>query len=351
MSNGPTRKTSEEELNQFNVQMRADPGYQELLRSFGFDGSRPVGLSRSQQGQVENYLKSRGIPIEGGMHIDNAGNVNQKNRLVRNAAIAAGIAAGGYFAAPAIAGALGAGGAAGGAGTAAGAGSGAFAAGGTGAGLTLGGGTAAGGGGLLSTVGGLMGGGSKTGMALNLAGKLLSGGAKGSEQSRLAADSANAVRDRTSSDALSDYERNLVARGNLDVDQRKVDSATRDSGYKQALRAQALQNWTPAQRPSRIPMVTGGFNTIPQASRDFAKDFEQQAMVRALQGEKFDKLPPVQRFNPTPVKEPSLWEKLSGAAGLGLQGASAVSGLFGKNNSPNPFMVGDADGEADSDFA
>jgi hypothetical protein len=114
----PTRKTSEDTLNEWNVKLRSSPVYQNFLKSQGIDQSKPVGLSRSQQGALEKVLEANGMKVPGGMHIDQAGNLNQKNRLARNTAIAAGIAAGGYFAAPAIAGALGAGGAAGGAGAA-----------------------------------------------------------------------------------------------------------------------------------------------------------------------------------------------------------------------------------------
>ena len=70
--------------------------------------------------------------------------------------------------------------------------------------------------------------------------------------------------------------------------------------------------------------MTGSFSTVPQSSKDLARQFEQQATVRALQGEKFDSLPAIQQFTPTPVKQPSLWERLSGAAGLGLSAAGAM---------------------------
>jgi hypothetical protein len=145
----PTRSTSEYELNQFNDQLRRSPAYQQFLESIGQGHGRPTSLSRGQQGQLEAFLKAQGTPVPGGMHIDQAGNLNQKNRLVRNTAIAAGLAAGGYFAAPAIAGALG-GGAAGGAGAAGAAGAAGSAAipaaiAGIPAGVSIGGATALGG--------------------------------------------------------------------------------------------------------------------------------------------------------------------------------------------------------------
>lgn len=118
---GPTRQTSEADLNQFNVQLRSQPWYQQFFQERGLDPNN-VQLSRRQQGELEALMQANGLPLQSGMHIDQAGNLNQKNRLGRNVAIGAGIATGGYFAAPALAGALGAGGGAGGGAAAGGAG-------------------------------------------------------------------------------------------------------------------------------------------------------------------------------------------------------------------------------------
>lgn len=160
-------------------------------------------------------------------------------------------------------------------------------------------------------------------------GKLFSGGAKSSASAREQRNSDAVMQDRTRADVMGDHERALQQRAQIDMDRRKADLDTRDMGYKQALRSQYLQNWQPMQRPNGVPMVRGGFNTIPQGSRDFGKQFEQQAMVRALQGEKFDQMPAIERFQQAQMKGPSLWEKVSGAIGLGLQGAGAIGGLMG----------------------
>lgn len=98
----PNRKTNENELDTFNQNLRSQPWYQQARAGMG-EGD----LSRREQSQIEDLMRANNMQVEGGMHIDAGGNVNQKNRLVRNAAIAAGAAAGGYFAAPYIAGALG----------------------------------------------------------------------------------------------------------------------------------------------------------------------------------------------------------------------------------------------------
>jgi hypothetical protein len=103
-SMAPNRKTSEEDLNQFNLQLKSNPVYMQFMQDNGLvDQGRGVKLSRGQQGALTDRLVESGMTIPGGMHIDQAGNFNQKNRLARNTAIAAGIGVGGYFAAPYLA--------------------------------------------------------------------------------------------------------------------------------------------------------------------------------------------------------------------------------------------------------
>jgi hypothetical protein len=163
-----------------------------------------------------------------------------------------------------------------------------------------------------------------------LLGKLFSGGAKGSAEGRQKANENAILQDRMRAEEIASHERALQDRRALDMKQREMDSGARDMGYRQALRSQYLQGWTPAQRPDGIQMIRGGFNTIPQSAKDLAKDFERQALIKALQGEKFADLPALERFKPTAMKEPSMWEKVSGALGLGMQGAGAIGGMFGK---------------------
>lgn len=175
------------------------------------------------------------------------------------------------------------------------------------------------------------------GLALPAAGKLLSGGSKGMQTSRENENVGNIARDRTALDAVGERERALEERAMLELKQRELDAKTRADGYGQTLRSQYAQSWSPASRPSRVPQTSGGFNTVPQSTRDFAAQYEQQAMARALQGQKFDALPPVERFVPTAVKQPSLWEKITGAAGLGLTATAALKAAMdhaGMNEDP-----------------
>jgi len=112
----PNRGTRESSLDEWNRELRASDTYLNFMRDHGLSTDGRVKLSRAQQSALENRLRAAGTPVPGGMHIDQGGNLNQKNRLVRNAAITAGVLAGGYFAAPAIMGAMGAAGGAGAAG-------------------------------------------------------------------------------------------------------------------------------------------------------------------------------------------------------------------------------------------
>jgi len=114
----PNRQTSEPQLDLWNRQLRASPLYQRFVQQNGLVG-KVGGWSRQQQADLERLLAANGMPIPSGMHIDQGGNLNQKNRLVRNAAITAGIA-GAAIATAGAAGAFG-GAAAGGSGAGAGA--------------------------------------------------------------------------------------------------------------------------------------------------------------------------------------------------------------------------------------
>lgn len=102
-------------INAFNLQLRSQPWYQAWFRQQGLDPNR-VQLSKSQRQQLESVLAQHGMPLTGGMNIDPAGNLNTAHGFasqptwLKTLEIAAPIAVGGYFAAPAIAGALGGGG-------------------------------------------------------------------------------------------------------------------------------------------------------------------------------------------------------------------------------------------------
>lgn len=88
----PVRQTSEAELNYWNQAMRGSPLYQQFLQEHGkVDTGRGVKLSRKEQGALEDRLRDNGVEIPGGMHIDQGGNLNQKNRLGKYAIAGAAI--------------------------------------------------------------------------------------------------------------------------------------------------------------------------------------------------------------------------------------------------------------------
>jgi hypothetical protein len=85
----PNRGTDEMSLDQFNQAMRGSDVYLNFMRQNGLPTDGRVRLSRSQQAGLERALAAAGMAIPGGMHIDQGGNLNQKNRLGRNVAIGA----------------------------------------------------------------------------------------------------------------------------------------------------------------------------------------------------------------------------------------------------------------------
>lgn len=89
----PTRKTSERDLNQFNIWMRSQPWFAQWMSTRGLNpsGNGNRKLTRDEQSDLEGVLASHGVPLDSGLHIDSGSSVNQKNRLVKNVAIGAGI--------------------------------------------------------------------------------------------------------------------------------------------------------------------------------------------------------------------------------------------------------------------
>lgn len=93
MATAPSRKTSDAQVNEFNAWMRSQPWYKEFFSKRGLNPNK-VSLSRGEQGALESLLRFNGVPLPDGMHIDQAGNVNQKNTLGRNLITGAAIGGG-----------------------------------------------------------------------------------------------------------------------------------------------------------------------------------------------------------------------------------------------------------------
>jgi len=123
---GFTRDTPERDLDAFNREMRQSAIYQDFLRANGLvDTGRGVKMTRGQQGALEDRLREAGVQLPKDFHIDQGGNVNQKNRLGKYVAIGAGAATAAFGIPGVFPGVLtGGGGAAAGGATAAGAGGG-----------------------------------------------------------------------------------------------------------------------------------------------------------------------------------------------------------------------------------
>jgi len=95
-------KQTEASIDHANIAMRSMPWYQEQMRQWGQDPGHP-NLAKSQSQQILKQAQANGFVIdEGHMEIDNHGNMNPKGHKLRNTIIVAGLAAGAYFALPAI---------------------------------------------------------------------------------------------------------------------------------------------------------------------------------------------------------------------------------------------------------
>lgn len=90
----PTRRTAEVTLDRWNDAFRQSEVYLNFMRRNGLPTNGRVKLSRSQQSALESDMRRAGIQIPSGMHIDQGGNLNQKNTLVRNVGIGAAIGGG-----------------------------------------------------------------------------------------------------------------------------------------------------------------------------------------------------------------------------------------------------------------
>jgi len=80
----PTRKTSEGDLNTYNQQLRTSPLWQGYMAKLGRPADHTLTLSEDERDDFTNFLRANGITVPKGMKVDQAGNFNQKNTLVKN---------------------------------------------------------------------------------------------------------------------------------------------------------------------------------------------------------------------------------------------------------------------------
>lgn len=76
-------------LDTFNKALRASPTYQNFMTRRGLPTDGRVRLSRAQQADLERAIAATGTAMPAGMHVDQGGNLNQKNTTVRNVGIGA----------------------------------------------------------------------------------------------------------------------------------------------------------------------------------------------------------------------------------------------------------------------
>jgi hypothetical protein len=168
--------------------------------------------------------------------------------------------------------------------------------------------------------------------ALDAGGAMLSAAGQASASNRGAQTAATLHRDRLGIEAESDYQNSLLKRAELEMKQREMDQAARLDAAKQAILADRMKHWAPAERPSfsgggfKIPTIsfTRG---IGEGGMKAVEELERQALIRQLQGETFEALPELTRYQLAELPKASTWEKLANILGPTLNVAGAISGM------------------------
>lgn len=348
----PTRSTPEAALNEWNIAMRNSPRYQQFLESIGQGHGAPTQLSRHEQSMLEDDLRRSGIPIPGGMHIDQGGNLNQKNHLARNVAITVGItaaaiatagAAGYGPLAGAMSGSAGAGGAAAGA---AGAGVGAGTA-GTVAGAAGAAGAAGGAGTAASILGGV-GTGAKILAGLKSAAPILGGMANARYDAQSNSERNQIGRDSINLRSAEDTERAKLDRANLDMDQRKFQVTAPGQRLSTGVRGSMVSRAHNVTAGSGAPVTLSSGRSInpihfsgmgpddllsPEA-RQLGEQTTATMLEQAMKGDKFDPIDDTPFPSATPERGSSFTDKAIGTgstiAGLG----SAILPMILGNKKP-----------------
>lgn len=157
------------------------------------------------------------------------------------------------------------------------------------------------------------------------AGAVASAYGKSSAQNRGAHTEAQIDRDVIAQRAASDYENAQQNRAKLDLDRRDEAAKLQADAWKKALTSSLALNWKPANRPEGVPNISFVGDGIGVQGRAAAEALNKAVMLKLLSGEKFDQLPPLQRFTPAPIPEASTWEKIAGFLGPSLTVAGAIA--------------------------
>lgn len=147
--------------------------------------------------------------------------------------------------------------------------------------------------------------------------------------------------DRSRIAAAQALEDALQGRANLDLRQRQFALAAPGQRAGNSVRGDVLSNVQDAQvmgpvtgTHGRVPTITGGLrpSLLSGNTRQLGADQSRQALLSQMQGDNFDKLPPINIPQPTPLPQANAFDKILGGVGLagGLLGGLGDSGLFDK---------------------
>lgn len=175
---------------------------------------------------------------------------------------------------------------------------------------------------------GLLTGGSNKSWADNLPG-LVSAGASavgaiqtGREKGRAAENAGIVTQDQQRQKAAQDFEDNLLRRGELDLTRRKFSRDSENDSVQRALASSLLKNLVDVKltMPKDVPVFDFGGGLRPSAlgsgGREVGDLMYQKAMQRLMDGEKFEDLPELSKFDPTALKQGGVLDAVLGGVGM-----------------------------------
>jgi hypothetical protein len=163
---------------------------------------------------------------------------------------------------------------------------------------------------------------------------------QGAAENRGAKTAAQLDRDVLAQRSASDYEQALENRAKLEMDRRTADAKARQDAFVQSLRSALALNFSPAARPEGVANISFVGKGIGEQGQAAAAEMSRQAMLRLLNGEKFDPLPAVERFTPSALPQASTWEKVAGILAPSLTAAGAIAKAANRDEGDQPTYGG-----------
>lgn len=183
-------------------------------------------------------------------------------------------------------------------------------------------------------------------LVLGAAGSAVGAAANGAAQNRGAQNALNMDRDQQRLQAQTANEQALENRGRLELDTQQADRTSQADAYMKALKSALALNMgdVSMNRPQGIPEFRFSGGPRPSAigaqGKQAAELLNAQALQKLMNGEQHTPLPALQKFEQTPEKKASIWEKIAGFAAPALTAAGQIMGR-GDDDEGSPVSVAD----------